>query len=322
MTLTLHDIDFRTELPQIPSRMPVARTAAQCEHDRVAAFKALREVLDLGDAIDVDLPDGFAIASKRGEIQMFAASGGIRARDAEASSRFTDERRPWDDIAKRETRRGTEYTLGDQTAERLMGDARSILERAGLADAGVAGIDVTLAQWALLDEKGTELDSGPGQATVRLSYQIEGTPLIGAGAKTRLHYDPQDGEPRLARLFHVNRRVEEVRGVDIGGMEPAFADMLSDPWLAEQTKRGGRIAVIGLQVGLLAQPAMVPQRFAYPAVAVEGVVEGLRDPRSGEYELRFGRIYPAASAEALRRAGVAVPIAQPAAPRRPKNQNA
>ena len=51
----------------------------------------------------------------------------------------------------------------------LIRRSRGLLERLELTDEP-ASTDVTLGQWALLDDDGNERDSGPGRATVQLSY--------------------------------------------------------------------------------------------------------------------------------------------------------
>lgn len=307
MPIPFRDIDFRVKLPDIPSTMPAAVTEGQCAHERVEAMRTLAAVLGIDDAIEVTLPFGHALAGKAGQVEFFAASGAVRARNIPLLSRFDDERRDWPDVEKVDTNEGVSYQLGRGTSDRLVEEARELLGRAGLADDGVAGVDVVLGRWAMLDEKGREQESGPGRATVRMSYAVEGTPLIGAGAKTNLHYDPVDGRPTLARMFHVQRKVVDVREVRMGDIEEAFSAFLADPFLGEKSGKGGRIVVTAVRAGLLALPADTPQRVAYPALAIEGTVESLKDERKGGYEVRFGRYVPAASPEALRRAGVAVP---------------
>lgn len=308
MPISFRDIDFRTEIPDIPSAMPAAIVEGQCAHDRVESMRALASILDLGDAIDVTLPFGHALAGKTGQVEYFAASGAVRARNTEVLNRFKDERRDWPDVEKVETREGISYSLGERSSRQLLEQARELLSKAGLADDGVAATDIVLGRWAQLDEKGREIDSGPGRATVQMTYSLEGTPLIGPGAKTNLHFDPVDRAPMLARMFHVHRAVVDVREVMMGKTEEAFRAFLADTFLEERSERGGRIVVTGIRAGLLALPADTPQRVAYPALAIEGTIESLKDDRTGDYEIRFGRYVPAASAEALRRAGVAVPM--------------
>lgn len=308
MPISFRDIDFRTEIPDIPSAMPAAVVEGQCAHDRIESMRALASILDLRDAIDVTLPFGHALAGKGGQVEYFAASGAIRARDIDVLNRFKDERREWPDIEKTETRDGISYELGERSRRHLLEQARELLSKAGLADDGVAGTDVVLGRWAQLDEKGRETESGPGRATVQTTYAVEGTALIGPGAKTNLHFDPLDGTPQLARLFHVHRAVVDVREVKMGKTEEAFEAFLADSYLEQQAERGGRIIVTGIRAGLLALPADTPQRVAYPALAIEGTIESLKHDRTGDYEIRFGRYVPAANAEALRRAGVAVPM--------------
>jgi hypothetical protein len=190
-------------------------------------------------------------------------------------------------------------------AARLFQDAGELLRAARLLADGLGDVDLVLDQWARLDDTGHEIDAGPGRAVVRAPYALDGIPFIGAGAKTRLAYEPVAGRPTLARIFHVHRPVIDAYAVRTGGTERAITGLLRDPYLAAHHKRGARIAVTGLRVGLLALPAVVPQRIVAPALAVTGVLEGIPHERHGTVEHRFARYYQAVSAKALRQAGLA-----------------
>jgi hypothetical protein len=288
MNLSLHDIDWRVDLPAIPDKLPVAILATPSYEERLHAVHTLHDRFRLGDTIELDLPDGVAHAGRRGEVQYFAASGAVRARDAEVGRLFTDERRQWMDV----TEQDGQFALGDDSSATLFQDAGELLRAARLLPDGLGDVDVVLDQWERLDESGTEIERGPGRAVVRAPYTLDGFPFIGAGAKTRLAYEPVDGYPVLARIFHVHRPVTDVHAVQTGGTERALTGLLRDPFLAEREER---IAVTGITVGLLALPAVVPQRVAIPALAVTGVVG----------ELPFARHYQAISAKALRGEGFA-----------------
>lgn len=279
MRLTPHDFEWRVAPPEIPGELPVAIVATPSYEERLHAVRTLHDRFALGETIEVDLPDGIAHASHRGEVQYFSASGAVRARRADV---ILADRREWTDL--------------DQLSVTLFVDAGELLRAARLLADGLGDVDVALDQWARLDDAGKELDSGPGRAVVRARYSVDGIPFIGAGAKTRLAYEPVDGRPTLTRIFHVHRPVTDVRAVHTGGTERALTGLLRDPLLAEQHERGERIAITSVEVGLLALPAVVHQRVAAPALAVTGVI--------GE-DTRFSRYYQAVSATALRAAGFA-----------------
>jgi hypothetical protein len=291
MRLSLHDIEWRVEPPDIPDKLPVAILATPSYEERLHAVRTLHERFRLGNTIELDLPDGVAHAGRRGEVQYFSASGAVRARDAEVSRAFSDERRQWTDVHEADGR----YVLGDEVAATLFQDAGELLRAARLLPDGVGAVDVVLDQWARLDESGTELDRGPGRAVVRAPYSLDGWPFIGAGAKTRLAYEPVDGHPVLAQIFHVHRPVTDVHTVHTGGTEQALTGLLRDPLLAEHRERGERVVVTGIEVGLLTLPAVVPQRIATPALAVTGTIG----------DAPFAHHYQAVSAKALRAAGFA-----------------
>lgn len=303
MTLSFKDLEFRTELPDIPSTMPVAQIAAQCASERGRSVKALADHFELGDLVEVGVPWGYALGNEAGQVEFFSASGGVRGRNLKVVNTFEDERRDWADARTVDSKAGTQWVLGEKSHRELVKRSRRLLESIGLA-VDAASTDVVLGQWALLDEDGNERESGPGRATVKLSYALETLPFLGSGSKTLLHYDPIDGEPRLARLFHVHREVGDVRSVEIGDTERAFAALLADPFLVARARGKTKVAITSVKVGLLSLPADVVQRFATPSLAVEGTIEGLKDNKGQPFELRFGRYVPAASSEALRSAGV------------------
>jgi hypothetical protein len=294
MSLSIGDVDWRVPLPELPAELPVATLATPSYEERLHAVHTLRERFRLGDTVEIDLPDGVAHASRRGEVQFFAASGAVRARDAEVSAAFPDERRGWDDVEEVDG----SYVLGDRTSTALFQDAGELLRAARLLPDGLGDVDVVLDRWARVDESGAELEHGPGRAVVRAPYMLDGVPFLGAGAKTRLAYEPIGGRPVLARLFHVHRPVIDVDTVPTGGTERALTGLLRDPALVAHHRNGATIAVTRLEFGLLTLPAVIPQRIAAPATAVRGLVEDTTaEP--------FARYYQAVSAKALRRLGFA-----------------
>jgi hypothetical protein len=310
MTLSFKDLEFRTEVPDIPRSLPVTRTIAQCEPERSRSVRALADHFMLSDVIEVGLPWGYALGNDAGQVEFFSASGGVRGRNLKVINAFDDERRHWQEAMTVDSPSGPQWVLGEKSSRELIRRSRGLLERLELTDEP-ASTDVTLGQWALLDEEGNERDSGPGRATVQLSYAFEKLPFIGPGSKTLLHYDPTDLEPQLARLFHVHRSVGDARSVDVGDTERAFAALLADPFLVTRVRRPAKVAITSVKVGLLALPADVVQMFAIPSLAVEGAIEGLIDPKGQPFELRFGRYVPVVSSDELHRAGVAAASEMP-----------
>lgn len=303
MPFTLSDIEFKTQLPAIPDVVPVAVHAAPCAKDRGGAARSLAEILDLKIAGTVDVPHGYAVGGAQGQVEVFAASGAIRARNTERLGSYPDERRNWADT--KQTDDG--FQLGRRPTEHLTGSALEILEKVGLRD-DHAGLDVVLGQWALLDEEGTELESGPGRATVRLSYAVEGLPLIGPGAKTNLHFDPDEegGGGLLARFFHVRRTVERTADVRTQSLEETFEPLLAQTWAGlDVDPSTARLSVTSASFGLLALPADVSQGFAVPALAIEGQLTDAVAADGRELTVGFGRYLPLAHPKELAASGLA-----------------
>ncbi len=306
MSLTISDVDFRVALPDIPGGAPLATIAAPCLSRHTDIVAGLGKALGLDVKATVDVPHGWATGGPDGQVEVFSASGAMRARNTRQLVKFEDERRRWADVTAEQTGDGVVHRLGDGTVERLTTTALRLLRSVGLAD-DHATVDVSLGQWALLDESGKELESGPGRATVRLGYAVEGVKLIGPGAKTNIHFDPDDsGEAGdIARLFHVNRGVDGARDVRLFTLEQAFEPILTQTWSGlELDPRTAKIAITSAEYGLLALPADVPQRFAAPALAVEGTVAAVVAGDGREVELRFGQYLPLTDAKSLAEAGV------------------
>lgn len=302
MAMTIQDVDFKVDLPDIPRSAPIVRHAAPCLRDRTETTKALAEVLEIDLRGTAQAPHGFVFGSDRGQVEVFSASGAIRARNAQRLSAFEDERREWRDVERDDD---GSFRLGADATKLVSQQGLELLRRIGIRD-DFADLDVSLGQWARLDEKGNEEESGPGRATVRLSYTAQGLPLIGAGAKTNLHFDPEDGGRglALARMFHVHRDIEGAGDVATQSLEEAFAGLLQQSWSGAGLRDGeARMTITGATFGLLALPADVVQSFAAPALMVEGSVSGVEVGKDETATVRFGQYLSLAHPKALAEAG-------------------
>jgi hypothetical protein len=304
MAIDFSALDIRTKIPT-PKTGLIAVLPAPCLRERMHAADALVKALKIRVAGSGDVPHGFAVGGPNGQIEIFAASGAVRARNTDQLSRFEDERRPWTDVVKDKSDNGVVYRLGERTAKNLEAQARRLFDELRF-EAQPAVTRVELGQWARLDESGKEVESGPGRATVQYSYAVEGTPLIGAGAKTNVHFDPdgKDSGGIIARFFHVHRGFELAKEIRLFDLERALEPLLTQTWSGLESKSGRtRITITAAKFGLLALPADVPQRIAAPALQVEGHVSGLVARSDEEVTIRFGQYLPLAEPKALASAG-------------------
>lgn len=310
MPLTFDDVDFRADKPDLPGRLPVVSYAPPCLRDRPKTVEQLGRALDLDLRTTVDLPFGYGMAGKSGQVEVFSASGAVRARNVDRINRWDDERRPWAELERADTPDGPEFVLGRKTQRRLLELTDALLERTGLA-LEPAAVDVVLDQWAALDEKGNELDAGAGRATVRRRYAVEGLPLLGAGAKTQLHLDPDEegigGLP--VRFFHVHRgEITGTAAVPLLGLEKALQPVLDATWSGAVVQPGkARLVITQAEVGLLTLPADVPQRFSIPTLRVEGILDGALFADDSQLPLCFGQYLPLVDAQTLEESGFATP---------------
>jgi hypothetical protein len=302
MPLTSKDIDVTVELPDIPATAPVVSHMPPCTKGRDDTTRAIAEVLQFDLVGTAHVPHGYAVGSDRGQVEVFSASGAVRARNAERLAAYPDERRQWREVERDDD--GT-FRLGDVLTRHLVGHGQELLHRVGLRDEP-STVDVSLGQWAQLDDDGKQVDSGAGRATVRLSYAAEGLALIGPGAKTNLHFDPdEDGRGvTLARMFHVHRGVSASGDVATSSLDEAFAGLLAQSWSGHGIREGeGRITITAATFGLLALPADVVQTFAAPALMVEGEVSGVEVGKDETVSVRFGQYLPLAHPKALAAGG-------------------
>lgn len=290
MALTIDDLG-KIRLPKLPDAVPVFELAAPSLASRRAGLARLADVLGLGDLRAVELDHGVVMAGKRGEIEFFGASGGVWARDATAADEHKDELRKWE--GQQETKRGAQrVTLSAAASRRLIGEAREVLEATGLIGReAVAGQAVELDQVAQLDEKGKERSFGAGQATVKLSYAVEGLPVHGPGAKSLAFADPgRGGSARFTGAFHCWRTLGSAQTVKLPSVEAALkAGLLVDPELELYKKAGHSIRITRLELGYLALPAFLRQSHLFPAFQVEGEVS--KGKRGDGF--RFGRYHHA-----------------------------
>lgn len=274
-----------------------------CLRDRVKAMEPIAKMLGFDVVGSADIPHGYAIGGPHGQVEIFSASGAVRARNIDQLVRYSDERRNWSDTVESSDKMGR--TLGKKSGAKLEEQARQLLDKAGLA-AKPDQIRITLEQWARLDEAGKELESGVGRALVQYSYAVESIPLIGAGAKTNVHFDPDDkGEGgTVARFFHVNRGFEAAKELPLMGLEEALTPLLRQTWSGVESKaKRTRIKIDAATYGLLALPADVPQRYATPVLMIEGSVSGLLHRKDEDVEIRFGQYLPLVDPKMLAKIG-------------------
>jgi hypothetical protein len=306
MPIEISELDIRVTLPDIPSSAPVATIPAPCLREHAQAVDGLVKALGFDVKGTVDVPHGYAVGGPSGQVEIFSASGAVRARNTDQLAKFDDERRRWYDVTKQETDDGIIHHLGDETVKRLTATSLHLLGSIGLAS-DYATIGVSVGQWALLDESGTELESGPGRATVQLGYAVEGVRLIGPGAKTNIHFDPDDAGQGgvIARFFHVNRGFDGTKDVRLLSLDEAFLPILTQTWSGiTLDPTMAKVSITSAEYGLLALPADVAQRFAAPVLVVEGSIAGVIARDGSEVELRFGQYLPLTNAASLAEAGL------------------
>lgn len=305
MTISLDSVDLRIKFPEIPQSLDVIETSAPSFKDRQRAVDVMSETLKLGKCRIVDLPHGTAYFSRRGEVEYFQASGAVWSRDAEAEQEHDSELRKWPDLIKEGGDDDTHFALPEKASHQLLAHARDLIGAADLADKSMDGGRIVLDQVAQISEKGEIMQSGAGGASVIYNYSIAGLPVLGAGAKSTLSFEPVDGQPKVVGGLHVWRSPSKARQIDMPSVEEALSEgLLQDPELVRYAKKGGKISITRLEFGYMALPAMMQQRYLFPVFDVQGEMT-VEDEKLGYFA--FSRYHHAASATSYKKADLYAP---------------
>ena len=176
-----------------------------------------------------------------------------------------------------------------------------MLESTGLIGREVASEAIELDQVARLNAKGKETKRGAGQATVKFSYAMDKIPVRGAGAKSLVFAEPDNGDIRFAGAFHAWRNPVAGQPVKLPPIDEALGvGLLVDPELVGYHEAGHKIRINRLELGYLALPAFLRQTHLFPAFEVEGeVLKGERGPG-----FRFARYHHAVPPKAYEEADI------------------
>jgi hypothetical protein len=290
MAINFSDLDIQVKLPVLPKSMPVPALAAPSLDERRSAIAGLGEQMKLGTLRPVELDHGTLMASDRGDITYFNASGALWARDAQAAKGAVNELRKWDGLVETTTD-GHRMALNADVSKRLVAQVQSMLQPLGLIGREMASATVQLEQVAQLDGKGNEIMHGAGQATVKLLYAVEGVPVRGAGAKTLAFAEPLPGSARIGGVFHAWRTVGKTASIQMQALEAALGvGLLTDPELDRYAASGHKIQITKLDFVYAALPAFLRQSHLFPAFQVEGTVS----PGSLGIGFHFARFHHAA----------------------------
>ena len=307
MTISMDDINFRTELPDVPERAPVIETRAMTREEREPAIKLIIEGFGIDGTREIETEHSRIWASRDGEVEFFPGSGAVWGREADnRRGDEVDEFRNWPALEEGRSADGEPVLELDESMNELLArEARQLIEAANFSSDHVLGQRITLEQVDQADEHGRTLRRGAGEAAVLYDYAIEGLPVMGAGAKTKVAFVPETGQSSAVRLraaTHFWREPVDAREVAIGGIENALAaGFFNDPELVRAQARGDKITVEHLRFGLLALPAPLSQTYLFPVLAVEGRVDAVDD---SETHWLFARYCHAANPAAYAKEGL------------------
>lgn len=273
--MKFEQLTLKTRQPDWRASMPVFAMAPPPVEQRRATAHSLGDGMKLGHLRATELEHGLVLASERGDITVFHASGALWARDATAAADAKDEMRNWPGLVQ-PTAAGEDFSLSADTGKRVTSMAQDLLRQHNLLGREAGPASVQLEQVSLLDAQGKEIKRGAGQATVKFGYSVEGVPARGAGAKTLMFAEPgntSSAAPRVAGLFHAWRALGEAVAVKLPSLEAALSvALLQDPELDRYAAAGHVIQIHLLELVYLALPAFMRQSHLFPVIQVEGEV--------------------------------------------------
>jgi hypothetical protein len=277
--------------------VPVFACATPPLEQRHAAARRMAEQLQFGGLRQAELDHGLVMASARGDITVFHASGGLLARHAAASADFKDERRDWPGLAPATA--GADLTLTPDAAKRLIDQADRFFKPMALIGREAMSPTVQLDQVARLNGQGKEVERGAGQAQVRWDYRVEGLLARGAGAKTLMFVEPAASGAVVAGAYHGWRPLGAAKEVKLPAFEEALSvALLHDPELDQHAASGGTVTVTQIELVYLALPVFMRQSHLFPVLQVEGVAEGKKPGEEFHFARYHHAVPPAAYAAA------------------------
>lgn len=299
MTIRLSNIDIKTELPRIEPVMAVHSVTGATMKDRQQAIDLFQEALDLNTLYPVDVQDSLHLMSEKGMIQYYRPSGAIWAHNVMADDQYPDESRPWDieTIKDSEEPDNLKMILKAEEEKRLFKRSNELFRKAELLSEQAFFAGVELDQVTKLNEKGTEVDHFPGEATARFLYKIDGVPVDGGGAKSYAFFNPGDGDVELTGVYHCWRNITATKEIKMIGIEEALQGALSqDRELLGHYKKDALIGLSKVDLVYMSLPPYKFQDYIFPALRTVGFVI----PERGEKRLdgfEFAKFYNALPAE-------------------------
>ena len=291
MSLNIKDLTFKSEPPRLPGSVTVYQTSDVHYESRKRSIEILAKMMDLGETTYVETPHSQVFGSRQGEIEYFSQSGAIWGSNTSVDSQFESEERKWDDVKESRDNDDIQYYAGRELSSNLVNQAQALLKESGLQDDReqefVQKPEIRFDQYTQFDSRGRELTRGPGTASVHFGYQVDGIPVLGAGAKTLVLFEPLDRSPVISANLHAWRPIAKGKQVEIGSMESVLdAGLLHDPELDQYKDSASAIDIDSISFGYCALPVFIRQKFLFPAIQVEGTVH-LRDSKLESFH--FGR---------------------------------
>lgn len=293
MELNINDIEIKSEVPKIPDSLPVYKVKTASLEERRPSIEFLGKLLKFSKLYHVEVEDFVHILSKEGEIQYYRPSGAIWARNIIYDREFKNEGRLWKTNTSTEEndKDVVDLVLSKETEQDLIKKSNAIFEKSKLLGKEAFFSNVSLEQISKFDEKGNEIDTIAGEATVRFLYKLNDIIVDGGGAKSYAFFNPAEKENGLIGIYHAWREITDSIKIRTRTIKEVVESALkTDGELRLYLKKNYKIQFREIELVYNSLPPFMYQGIIFPVLKVLGSIKSNFEKDQGK-GFEFGRYY-------------------------------
>lgn len=231
---------------QLKTLSPRESTVARYFEKRLSQYK---EIFGLRES-PRDIGDTLLFAEKEFDLEVYKASDSFWwiSRNAAFPETLKD---------------GAKLPDMDTAAE----NARKRIERLGV-DVSCAEVQsVSYTEVVRDDTKQREIQRENTAVNVNFSFNLNGLPVVGAGAKMQISYCDYD---ELAHILYFWRNIKEEDAMEVILPDNALEKLMKDPRFIRLDDRNAKVSLNDIQLGYYALPPYEFQRFLIPVYTITG----------------------------------------------------
>lgn len=293
MELNKKNIEIKFEVPKIPDSLSVYKVKAATLEERNPSIDILSKLLKFSKLYRVEVDDSVHILSKEGEIQYYRPSGALWARNLIDDLEFDNEERRWktNTVTEEMDKDVVDLVLTEETKQEITEKGKKVFEKSKLLGKEAFFSDISLEQISTFDEKGNEINTIAGEATVKFLYKLNNILVDGGGAKSYAFFNPSEKENGLVGIYHAWREIVDSVKIRTRTMDEVVESALkTDGELRLYLKRNYKIQFNEVELVYYSLPPFKYQEVIFPVLKVLGSItsKGEKDQGNG---FDFGRYY-------------------------------